>query len=314
MTNSEYKFYIGIDVSKSKLDVAVTNNESISQFSNDEQGIKDLIKVLPNKKKTLVVMEASGGYEKYVSNYLRQKKFNVSIVNASRVRDLAKASGKLAKTDKIDAGVIRDFGKAFNPNPQALPTTEEQETLQDINRRAQLVKIIALEKQYREQASSKHKKRIDKHIHFLEKELEAMDELLRSHVNADPIMRDKVERLDEIKGVGETIAMTVLLHLPELGHLTHREISALAGVAPFNKDSGQMKGKRQTRGGRAVVRSALYMAVLTAKKFNPAIKRFYDHLINRGKLKMVAIFACIRKLLITMNAMMRDNTRWVPTR
>jgi transposase len=314
MTNSKYKFYIGIDISKSKLDVAANDDESISQFSNDEQGVKDLIKALPSKKKTLIVMEASGGYEKFVANHLRQKKFNIAIVNASRVRNFAKASGKSAKTDKIDANVIRDFGRAFNPIPQALPTTEEQESLQNINRRAQLVKIIALEKQHREQASSKHKKRIDKHIQFLEKELEEMDELLRKQVSADPIMCDKVERLDEIKGVGETIAMTVLLHMPELGKLTHREVSALAGVAPFNKDSGQMKGKRQTWGGRAVVRSALYMAVLTAKKFNPVIKRFYDELVGRGKLKMVAIVACMRKLLIIMNAMMRDNTRWVSTR
>lgn len=314
MTNSAYKFYIGVDVSKAKLDIALNNNNSLTQFSNDQQGLKDLVKVLPARKRTLIVLEASGGYEKYAANFLRQKKFNVAVVNAKRVRDFAKAGGKLAKTDSIDAKVIMEFGRAFNPAPQTLIAPEEDQRLQNVNRRLQVVKLITIEKQHLEQASDEHKKRIKKHISYLEKEVELLDGLLKKQISADPVMQDKFERLDGIKGVGEITAMNVLLLMPELGNLTNREISALAGVAPFNKDSGQMKGKREIGGGRAPVRAALYMAILSAVKSNPALKRFYDNLVARGKLKKVAMVACMRKLIIIMNSMMRDNTVWQPMR
>lgn len=312
MTNSTYKFYIGIDVSKAKLDIALSNKNSLLQFENNQQGIKDLIKQLPARKSSLIILEASGGYEKFVANYLRQKKFNVAVVNAKRVRDFAKASGKLAKTDGIDAKVIMEFGRAFNPEPQKLASIEEEQRLQSINRRAQLVGMIAMEKQHAEQAAEAHKKSIKKHIQFLEKELSSLEEELKVQFSQDPVLQDKLTRLDEIKGVGLVTAMNVLIHLPELGQLTSKEVSALAGVAPFNNDSGQKKGKRQTWGGRAPVRVALYMAVLSAKKSNPAIKRFYDQLVARGKLKKVAIVACMRKLIVIMNAMIRDNARWQP--
>lgn len=310
MTDNVYKFYVGIDVSKAMLDIAVSHNEGLLQFSNDEDGLKELIKILPTKKRTLIVLEATGGYEKLAATYLRRRKLNVAVVNAKRVRDFAKASGKLAKTDGIDAKTIMMFGKAFNPTPQPLASEEEDKRHQHISRRAQLVKMIAMEKQHLEHASDPTKKAINKHIHFLEKELEGIEELLKELFHQDPLLKDKLQRLDEIKGVGEITAMNVLIHLPELGTLSHKEVSALVGVAPFNKDSGQSKGKREIWGGRASVRAALYMAVLTARKFNPALKRFYDRLINRGKLKKVAMVACMRKLIIIMNAMLRDNTRW----
>lgn len=303
-----------MDVSKAKLDVALSNNNSLLQFSNDEQGLKDLIKQLPTKKRSLIIMEASGGYEKYAANYLRQKKFNVAVVNAKRVRDFAKAGGNLAKTDSIDAQVIMQFGKAFTPIAQSLASPEEELRLHDINRRTQLVRMIAMEKQHAEQASDVHIKKIKKHICFLEKELASIEDLLKEQFQQDPILKDKLTRLDEIKGVGQVTAMNILTHLPELGQLTPKEVSALAGVAPFNKDSGKMKGKRETSGGRAPVRAALYMAVLSAKRSNAALKRFYDRLISKGKLKKVALVACMRKLIIIMNAMIRDNTAWQPMR
>ena len=310
MTDNLNKFHIGIDVSKSKLDVSMSNSASILQFSNDQNGLKELTKILPSKKYSLIVLEATGGYEKLAANYLRRKKFKVAVVNAKRVRDFAKASGKLAKTDNIDAMIIMMFGRAFNPLPQPLVSEEEDTRQQSINRRAQLVRIIAMEKQHLEHSSDLIKKSINKHIRFLEKELASLDDSLKEQFNQDPILKDKLARLDEIKGVGFVTAMNVLIHMPELGKLTSKEVSALAGVAPFNKDSGQSKGKREIWGGRAPVRAALYMAVLTARKFNPALKRFYDRLIERGKLKKVAMVACMRKLIIIMNAMLRDGTRW----
>lgn len=310
MIDYVYKFHVGIDVSKTMLDVAVSSSNPLLQFSNSAEGLKELIKLLPRKKQTLIILEATGGYEKLVANYLRQKKFAVAVVNAKRVRDFAKASGKLAKTDRIDAKIIRMFGKAFNPIPQPLASEEENQRQQNISRRDQLVRIIAMEKQHLEHASEAIKKSINKHIRYLETELALIEKLLKDLFNQDIHLKDKMERLDEIKGVGEITAMNILIHLPELGKLSHKEVSSLAGVAPFNKDSGQSKGKREIWGGRAPVRAALYMAILTARKFNPALKRFYDRLIEKGKLKKVAMVACMRKLIIIMNAMLRDGTRW----
>lgn len=310
MTENVYKFYIGIDVSKVKLDVALSNNPSITQFSNDEEGLKELIKTLPSKKRSLIILEATGGYEKFAASYLKARKYNVAVVNAKRVRDFAKSWGKLAKTDGIDARAIMLFGKAFNPAPQSLTSQVEDKRQQNINRRTQLVKMIAVEKQHLEHSSEGIKKLINKHISFLEEELALIESLLKEQFNDDPELKDKISRLNDIKGVGEVTAMNILSHLPELGTLSSKEVSALAGVAPFNKDSGQSKGKREISGGRAQVRSALYMAVLTARRFNPALKKFYDRLIAKGKLKKVAMVACMRKLIIIMNAMIRNGSIW----
>lgn len=310
MTRNSYKFYIGIDVSKAKLDVVMSNSDAILQFSNDEIGLKELIKVLPSKKDSLVILEATGGYEKVAASYLRARKYNAAVVNARRVREFAKASGKIAKTDGIDARVIMMFGAAFDPIPQTLVSEEEAKRQQTINRRTQLVRMIALEKQHFEHASDFFRKSIKTHIGMLKKELALIESLLKEQFNQDSILKEKLDRLDEIKGVGEVTAMNILIHLPELGTLSAKEVSALAGVAPFNQDSGKRKGKREISGGRSPVRSALYMAVLTARRFNPALKQFYDRLIGKGKLKKVAMVACMRKLIITMNAMIRDGSSW----
>jgi len=210
MNDNAYKYYVGIDVSKAMLDVAISNNPSLFKFSNDEESFKELIKVLPPRKNSLIVLEATGGYEKLVANYLKQKKFNVAVVNAKRVRDFAKASGKLAKTDKIDAKTITLFGRAFNPTPQ-LPISEEEDLReQNINRRNQLVRMIALEKQYMEHSSVSMKKSMTKHILYLEKALALIESTLKELFNQDVILKDKLERLDEIKGVGEVTAMNIL--------------------------------------------------------------------------------------------------------
>jgi transposase len=310
MSENAYKFHVGIDVSKATLDVAITTNQSLLKFSNHEDGLKEMVKILPSKKSSLIIFEATGGYEKLAVNYLRRNKFNVAVVNAKRVRDFAKASGKLAKTDGIDAQTIMMFGKTFNPVPQALISEKENQLQHNINRRNQVVRMITMEKQHLEHACEAIKKSINKHIRFLEKELEFVESTLKELFNQDSIRKEQLERLDEIKGVGEITAMNILIYLPELGKLSHKEVSALAGVAPFNKDSGQSIGKREIWGGRAPVRAALYMAVLSARNFNPALKRFYDRLIQKGKLKKVAMVACMRKLIIIMNAMLRDGTHW----
>jgi transposase len=309
MIEKIYKFYVGIDVAKHKLDVSVSNRIDLFQVTNNEDGFKALTKQLPSKKNTLVVLEASGGYEQLVANHLRHKKYQVSIVNAKRVRDFAKASGKLAKTDRIDASVIMTFARAFNPIPQPVPTFAEKERLVYLNRRSQLVAMIAIEKQYLEK-SPKLQRQINKHIEYLKKEVEKIEGALQELIEKDCVLKNKVERLDQIEGVGKVTSMNILLHMPELGTLTPKEASALAGVAPYNRDSGQKKGKRQIWGGRAPVRAALYMAVLSARKYNEPIKKFYDQLIQRGKLAKVAMVACMRKLIIIMNAMVRDNSQW----
>lgn len=310
MTKAAYKFHIGIDVSKTTLDIFVNHEGSSHQFSNEEIGFKELIQVLPNKKHSLIVMEATGGYEKRISHYLRKKKFKVAVVNARRVRDFAKACGKLAKTDKIDAQIICSFGVAFNPIPQELTSEEADMREQMIHRRSQIVKLITYEKQHLEHSMGIVRKQIKKHVAYLEQELEFIEEKLKDSINQDAILKEKMERLEEIKGVGEITAMNLLIHLPELGKLTNKEISSLAGVAPFNKDSGKRQGKRAISGGRVAARSTLYMAIMSAKKCNPALKRFYESLIARGKLKKVAMIACMRKLIIIMNVMIKNGTRW----
>jgi transposase len=310
MTKKNYKYYIGIDISKAKLDVALDEEGPVLVFSNDQEGLKNLSKKLPSKAKTLIVMEASGGYEKFVSQWLKTKDYHVAVVNPKRVRDHAKAAGKLAKTDRIDALMIRSYGKTYQPVAQTLESPLQSDLNDYIKRREQMVKLIALEKQHKEKASEKIKIKIEEHIISLEKELKSLDQELESLSDKEPELQKKVAQLDEIKGVGKITALNVLIGLPELGQLTSREAAALVGVAPFNQDSGKYKGQRRIQGGRSSVRSALYMAVLSAKKFNPAIKAFYERLIAKGKLKKVALTACMRKLIIVMNAMVRDGTNW----
>jgi len=312
MNEVAYKFHCGIDVSKPKLDVVISNNPSVFQISNDEHGFKELINLLPNKQKTLIVLEASGGYEKGVTNHLRKKNFSAAVVNAKRVRDFAKAQGKLAKTDSIDAKTIMLFGKTFNPHPQPYVSEEKEERLAYLNRRDQLVKLITMEKQHLELVHESIKKKINKHLRLLKKELSSIEETLKNLFNKDEILKEKLTRLEEIQGVGKITAMNVLIHMPELGSLTSKEVASLTGVAPFNKDSGQRKGKRETAGGRSIVRRALYMAVLSARIYNPIIKKFYERLIAKGKLKKVAMVACMRKLIIIMNVMLREKTSWNP--
>lgn len=311
MTENVYQFHVGIDVSKTTLDIAISSSNTLLSIPNKEASLADLVKGLPDKTQTRVIFEATGGYERLAADYLRDYGFTVAVVNPRRVRDFAKANGQLAKTDGIDARVIMEFSESIKKLKPQAGISEAQACRQaTLKRREQLVQMIVLEKQHLEHASEPFKKSIRRHLTYLEKAMEKLEKQLKELFIQDAVLKDKLERLDEIKGVGEITAMNVLIDLPELGTLSHKQISSLVGLAPFNKDSGKRKGKRAIQGGRASVRSALYMAVLSAKKFNPAIKRFYDRLIAKGKTPKVALVACMRKLIIIMNAMIKNETRW----
>lgn len=312
MTKIIYTFNIGIDISKKKLDISFNDNETAS-YDNDLTGFKQLLKHIANKKMTRVVMEATGGYERPLVCFLQERGIAVSVVNAKRVRDYAKALGKLAKTDKIDSHVIRLFAEAINPNLTE-QLSEAQQSLDSLTlRRNQLVKQRAMEKQHSETVTNKDTKRsINQSIKFLDKEIERIEEKINELINLDVNIKEKVTRLATIKGIGSVASVTLVSDIPELGALSNKEISALVGVAPFCRDSGTMRGKRTIWGGRSKVRSILYMATLSAVKHNPAIKVFYERLVSKGKPKKTALVACMRKLLTIANSMIRNDVDWNP--
>jgi transposase len=312
MTNITYHFNIGVDIAKQKFDVSFSD-QRVATFENNQAGFKLLLKEIKNKTQTRVVMEATGGYEKPLAHFLQSQGIAVSIVNAKRVRDYAKALGLLAKNDVIDAKVIRLFADAVNPKllPMASDTQQALDAL--VHRREQLVKQRVMEKQHLETVGNKEAIRsIKRNINFLDKEIERIEKAIKALINADSTLTEKVDRLSTIKGIGDITALTLIADLPELGQLTNKEISALVGVAPFCRDSGTQKGKRTTWGGRTQVRSILYMAVLSAVQYNPPLKAFYNRLLMKGKTKKVALVACMRKLLTVANSMLRNNTEWNP--
>jgi len=312
MTHKTPSINVGVDVAKQKLDVSFDGQNTVS-FENNLTGFKLLLKALENKSGARVVMEATGGYEKPLVHFLQGQGVAVSVVNAKRVRDYAKALGRLAKNDNIDAQVIRLFADAVNPKTLQTASDTQQSLDALAHRREQLVKQRAMEKQHLETVGNKEAVRsIKRNIAFLDKEIERIEQAIKALINSDPALTEKLSRLSAVKGIGDITALTLLADLPELGQLTNKEISALVGVAPFCRDSGALKGKRTTWGGREQVRSMLYMAVLSAVKYNPPIKVFYNRLLTNGKTKKVALVAAMRKLLITLNSMLRNNTDWDP--
>jgi len=314
MEQTDYKIYIGIDVSKEKLDIQYDESSLLLTINNQKGDFKRLNRYLPrDKKSVLVIIEATGGYETAVVKWLLSRNIPVALVNAKRVRDYAKATGQFAKNDLIDAGVIREYGEIFGPKlhlQQSRNKLEEQ--IDDlIRRRKQLVSSRNKEKQHLATIQNKEGQRsIKRAIKFYNDEIDKMGEKLAAALKKDGQLQAKAELLQTIKGVGEVTMYIMIGELPELGHVNNKKISALAGVAPFCRDSGTMKGKRTIWGGRAQVRSALFMAALSASKYNPAIKVFYDRLIAKGKNKKVALVACMRKLVIIMNTMVKNNEPW----
>lgn len=314
MEQINYKIYIGIDVSKAKLDIKYDDSNSLLTISNQVDDFKKLNHCFPrDKTSVLVLLEATGGYETAMVKWLLSRNIPIAVVNAKRVRDYAKATGQFAKNDRIDASIIREYGQLFGQKlhlKQSRSKLEEQ--IEDLTRRRkQLVSIRNKEKQHLATIQNKEGQRsIKRAIKFYNREIEKMQEKLVAALKKDNRLQAKAELLQTVKGVGVVTTYTLIGELPELGHVDNKKIAALAGVAPFCRDSGTMKGKRSTWGGRAQVRTALYMAALSASKYNPAIKLFYERLIAKGKTKKVALVACMRKLLTIMNTMVKNNEPW----
>lgn len=304
--------YVGIDVSKDRLDLAVHGKDKVSSFMNEEEGIVQTVKRIKELSPVLVVLEATGGIELPLVASLGAAEVPVAVVNPRQVRDFGKATGKLAKTDVLDAKVLAHFAAAVHPKAQELPDATAQEFVVILARRRQLVEMLTAEKNRSRTAVKPVRERIRAHIAWLKEELDDTDRDLDRAVRGSSLWREKDDLLKSVPGVGTVLSNTLVGQLPELGTLNRKQIAALVGVAPLNRDSGKFRGKRAVWGGRASVRTALYMAALVGIRHNPVIKAFYDRLCAAGKPKKVALTACMRKLLTILNAMVRNHTPWSP--
>lgn len=303
---------VGIDVSKAQLDTAFGAEGEVVGFGNDEQGISRLLERLSAVRPSLVVMEASGGYETAAATAIAAAGWRLAVVNPRQVRDFARATGRLAKNDQIDAAVLSAFGKAIEPQVTRLPDEDAQALQALLLRRQQLVAMRAQERQRLEHAQAAMRKHIKKHIDWLDQEIGKLDVDLTAGLRKSPVWRAKDELLRSLKGIGRVTSSTLVVALPELGCLDRRTIAALVGLAPFNRDSGKMRGRRSIYGGRARIRTLLYMAATSAIRSNPVIRAFYERLKSRGKPHKVAMVACMRKMLTILNAMVRESTPWTP--
>lgn len=303
--------WIGVDVCKDTLDVYDLSAETYTSYSNDTDGIAALANVLLTRPNRAIVCEATGGYEAALALALNRRGLRVSVVNPRPVRDLAKALSKLAKTDPIDAYVIARYGEVTEPAATVFASEAENELKQWVTRRQQLVEILSAEKNRRTLlVNGPARDEVSDHIDWLEEKIKQLDETIDELSDSTAEWKDRKAILRSPKGIGPVISASFLVLLPELGQLNRRQIAALAGLAPFNRDSGRFRGKRRIWGGRAAVRSLLYMATLSALRSNPPIRAFYQQLLARGKVKKVAVIACMRKFLVCLNAMVRNNEPW----
>lgn len=309
MTRTEV--FVGIDVSKAQLDLALRPEGRFSA-PNDEAGCAQVLERLRAVSPTLVVLEATGGLEIPLTGVLAAAGVPVVVVNPRQVRDFAKATGKLAKTDALDAQTLAHFAEVIRPELRPLPDEQTQALAAILARRRQLVEMLTAEKNRLASARPPVRKSLRTHITWLERELSHTDRDLAHAIRKSPVWREKEELLQSTPGVGPVVTTTLLANLPELGTLTAKQIAALVGVAPFNRDSGTLRGTRTVWGGRAQVRAVLYMGTLVATRFNPVIRAFYQRLCAAGKPKKVALTACMRKLLIILNAMLKHRTPWRP--
>ena len=302
--------FIGIDVAKAQLEFACRPSGETGTVRNDDGGIRELVARCQALTPALIVLEATGGYEAAVVAALATAGLAVVVANPRQVRDFAKATGQLAKTDALDAQVLALFAERVHPAPRLLPDAAIQALDALLTRRRQLVEMLTAERNRLLIARSAVRRDLQQHIRFLERRLREADDDLHTAVKASPAWRVKDDLLQSVPGVGRVVSLTLLAELPELGRLSHKEIAALVGVAPLNRDSGTLRGKRLVYGGRAPVRAVLYMAALVASKCNPVIRAFYLRLRVAGKPAKVALTACMRKLLIILNAMARSGTPW----
>jgi len=305
--------YIGMDISKAQLDVAKAGRKKTWAFNNNRQGIGELVKLMKRIKPVLIVVEASGGLEQAVVRALYLAKMPIAIVNPTRIRNFARATGQYAKTDQIDARIISQFAKAVRPQVRPLRSAEEEHLDALVTRRRQIVDVITAEKNRRSTTHPAMKSRLEKHIRWLEKERNSLEKAIEDFIQEKAEWKEKAAILRSVSGVGPVTTSTLLAELPELGTRNRKQIAALVGVAPMNKDSGPKKGKRRVFGGRASVRRVLYMATLVATRTNPVIRAFYERLLESGKERKVALTACMRKLLTIINAMIRSMRTWQPS-
>jgi transposase len=305
--------YIGIDVAKDRLDVHLRPADEAFALSRDGAGLEALVERLVALRPALVVLEATGGFEVVVAGALAAAGLPLVVVNPRQIRDFARATGRLAKTDRLDAEAIARFAEAVQPAPRPVPSAAAQALGELVARRRQLVAMLASEGQRRRQARDPRLgRRLEAHVVWLQQELSALETDLDDAVRGTPAWRAAEDLLASVPGIGKTSARTLIAELPELGSLDRRKIAALVGVAPINRDSGTFRGRRMVMGGRASVRTALYMPTLTAIRHNPALQAFYQRLIGRGRPAKVAITACMRKLLVILNAILRDHRPWQP--
>jgi transposase len=302
--------YVGIDVSKAQLDVAIRPTGERWSVRNDEAGIDQLEARLRELSPVLVVSEATGGLELPLVAALAAANLPVVVVNPRQVREFARATGKLAKTDSLDAQVLAHFGEAVRPTPRPLPDAQSQLLMALLARRRQIVGMLTAEKNRFLKATPCVRQDIQRHITWLEGELSKQDKDLEDTLRQSPLWREKEKLLRSVPGVGPVLALHLLAELPELGSLGRRQIAALVGVAPLNRDSGTLRGRRTVWGGRARLRAALYMGALAASRHNQVIAAFYHRLCAAGKAKKVALTACMRKLLTILNAMVKHLTPW----
>jgi len=306
------KPFVGIDLSQTYLDVAVRPGSRAWRVPNDGPGHSRLLRRLQDLQPALVVLEASGGLERPVTRALIQAGLPVAVVNPRQIRDFARATGRLAKTDRLDAEVMARFAESVQPEPRPQPDEPTQQLQDLLNRRRQLGEMLIAEKNRRRTTPPSLRPQLEEHIGWLEGELERLDRETERLQQAHSVLRERAQLLRSAPGVGPRLTSTLLAYLPELGRLNRKQIAALAGVAPFNCDSGTLRGRRTVWGGRAQVRSVLYMSVVAAIRCNEVIAAFYRRLRAAGKPGKVALVACMRKLLTILNAMVRDHAPWQP--
>ena len=303
--------FVGIDVAKDRLDVHVLPSGSAFAVARNGEGLENLVAALVPLAPEVVVLEATGGFEITVAAALTGAGLPLAVVNPRQIRDFARAVGRLAKTDTLDAHAIALFAERIRPTPRPVADADSQALAELVARRRQVVDMIGMEANRRKRARNVRVRRmIDATLKALEAQLAQLDHDIGDAVRRSPVWRAKEDLLTSVPGVGDVTARTLIAHLPELGELDRRRIAALVGVAPINRDSGQMRGHRAIAGGRTSVRNVLYMATLTAIRWNPVIRDHYTQLIGRGRPKKVAIVACMRRLLAILNAIIRNKSPW----
>ena len=302
--------FVGVDVSKDKLDVAVYPTNQLFTVDNDQNGLDQLAQTLNDFQPQLIVFESTGGYELLAVSTLYATGLPVVVINARQIRDFAKSIGKLAKTDSIDAQVIAHYASAVRPQLRPLKDKLTQELAALVTRRRQIVEMIVAEQNRLASATAQNRRDIKTHIRWLKKRLAQIDTNIKGQIRKSPVFSNKDKILQSTPGVGPTTSATLISGVPELGTMDRKKIACLIGLAPLNRDSGRFKGRRMVWGGRAHVRAVLYMSTLSAIRFNPIIRQFYNRLTQAGKCNKVAITACMRKLLTILNAMVRDQRTW----